>query len=164
MSSIFACDLGLKRRILPRKFFWCFVFHFREIFLNQPWRQMHASLILLFAKTKAFFGKDTTRKTTAFLHTLFVENERETSKLKYGGMFFSEVEGHMQKLSSFGRGKKIGLKSHLRGSSTQPFNCTLLLGELSVIQSQELEGCLALQGALIRPVPHCAARLLIPVR
>ena len=36
-------------------------------------------------------------------------------------MFFSEVEGHMQKLSSFGRGKKFGLKSHLRGPSTQPF-------------------------------------------
>ena len=39
-----------------------------------------------------------------------------------GGMFFSEVEGHMQKLSSFGRGKKFGLNSHLRGCSTQPFN------------------------------------------
>ena len=42
-------------------------------------------------------------------------------------MFFSEVEGHMQKLSSFGRGKKLGLKSHLRGPSTQPFNFKLLL-------------------------------------
>ena len=28
-------------------------------------------------------------------------------------MFFSEVEGHMQKLSSFGRGKKFALKCHL---------------------------------------------------
>ena len=43
---------------------------------------MHASLILLFGKTKAFFGKDTARKKTAFLHTLFVEKERETSELK----------------------------------------------------------------------------------
>ena len=83
---------------------------------------MCASLILLFGKTKASFGKDTARKKTAFLLTLFVENERETSKLKWGGMFFSEVEGHMQKLSSFGRGKKFGLKSQLRGPSTQPFN------------------------------------------
>ena len=41
-------------------------------------------------------------------------------------MFFSEVEGHMQKLSSFGRGKKFGLKSHLCGPSTQPFNCDLI--------------------------------------
>ena len=30
-----------------------------------------------------------------------------------GGMFFYEVEGHIQKLSSFGRGKKYGLKGHL---------------------------------------------------
>ena len=31
------------------------------------------------SKNKSFFGKDTTRKKTAFLDTLFVENERETS-------------------------------------------------------------------------------------
>ena len=53
-----------------------------QVFLNQPWRQMRASLILLFGKTKALFGKDTTKKKTAFLHTLLVENERETSKRK----------------------------------------------------------------------------------
>ena len=74
---------------------------------------MHALLILLFGKTKAFFGKDTTRKKTAFLHTLFVENERETNKLKLGGMFFYEVEGHMLKLSSFGGGKVIRPKKSL---------------------------------------------------
>ena len=74
---------------------------------------MCASLILLFGKTKAFFGKDTARKKTAFLHTLFVENERETSKLKYGDMFFYEVEGHMPKSSSFGRGKTIWPKKSL---------------------------------------------------
>ena len=56
-------------------------------------------------KTKVLFGKDALEK-TAFLHTLFVENERETSKLEKGGMFLYEVEGHMQKLSSFGRAKK----------------------------------------------------------
>ena len=44
---------------------------------------------------------------------LFVESERETSKLKYGGMFVYDVEGHMQKLSSFGQGKKIQLKKSL---------------------------------------------------
>ena len=73
-----------------------------QVFLNQPWRQMCASSILLFGKTKALFGKDATRKKTVFMHTLFVENERETSKLKYrgwGGTFLSEVEGHMQKLA-----------------------------------------------------------------
>ena len=113
MSSIFACDLGLNRKTLSRNFFCCFVFRFREIFFNQHWRQMRASLILLFGKTKAFFGKDTARKKTAFLHTLFVENERETSKLKWGVMFFYKVEGHMPKLSSFGRGKKFRPKKSL---------------------------------------------------
>ena len=113
MSSIFACDLGLNRKTLSRNFFCCFVFRFREIFFNQHWRQMRASLILLFGKTKAFFGKDTARKKTAFLHTLFVENERETSKLKWGAMFFYKVEGHMPKLSSFGRGKKFRPKKSL---------------------------------------------------
>ena len=109
MSSIFACDLGLNRKTLSRNF----VFRFREIFFNQHWRQMRASLILLFGKTKAFFGKDTARKKTAFLHTLFVENERETSRLKWGAMFFYKVEGHMPKLSSFGRGKKFRPKKSL---------------------------------------------------
>ena len=113
MSSIFACDLGLNRKTLSRNFFCCFVFRFREIFFNQHWRQMRASLILLFGKTKAFFGKDTARKKTAFLHTLFVENERETSKLKWGAMFFYKVEGHMPKLSSFGRGKNFRPKKSL---------------------------------------------------
>ena len=113
MSSIFACDLGLNRKTFSRNFFCCFVFRFREIFFNQHWRRMRASLILLFGKTKAFFGKDTARKKTTFLHTLFVENERETSKLKYGGMFFYEVEGHMLKLSSFGQGKTIRHKKSL---------------------------------------------------
>ena len=44
-----------------------------------------------------------------FLHSmLLVKNERETSKLKEGGtgMFVYEVEGHMQKLNSYGQGKK----------------------------------------------------------
>ena len=116
MSSVFAYDLGLNRKTLSRNFFCCFVFRFQEIFFNQHWREMRASLILLFEKTKAFFGKDTARKRTAFLHTLFVEKERETSKLKWGGgggMFFYEVEGHMLKLSSFGRGKTIRPKKSL---------------------------------------------------
>ena len=113
MSSIFACDLGLNRKTLSHNFFCCFVFRFREIFFNQHWRQMRASLILLFGKTKAFSGKDTARKKTAFLHTLFVENESETSKLKWGAMFFYKVEGPMPKLSSFGREKKFRPKKSL---------------------------------------------------
>ena len=44
--------------------------------------QMCALLILLFGKTKGLFGKGAPRKIGAFLHMLFVENERETSELK----------------------------------------------------------------------------------
>ena len=46
------------------------------------WWQMRAWMILLFGKTKALFGKNAGRKNTVFLHTLFVENEREISELK----------------------------------------------------------------------------------
>ena len=125
MSSIFACDLGLNRKTLSGNFFCCFGFRFQEIFFNQHWRQMRASLILLFGKTKAFFGKDTARKKSAFLHTLFVESERDTSKLKWGVMFFYKVEGHMPK-AHLDEEKNFGLKSHLRACCTQPFNCDLV--------------------------------------
>ena len=47
-------------------------------------------------------------------------------------MFFSEVEGHMQKLSSFGRGKKFGLKSHL---DTWSFHAALQLHCLDYMRS-----------------------------
>ena len=50
--------------------------------MQKCWQQVLASLIQLFGKTKALFGNDAARKNTAFLHTLFVENERETSELK----------------------------------------------------------------------------------
>ena len=36
-------------------------------------------------KNKSLFGKDAARKNIAFLHTLFVENKRETSELKWWG-------------------------------------------------------------------------------
>ena len=51
-----------------------------------PGPQMRTLLILLFGKTKAFFGNDAARKNGAFSHTLFPENERETSELKKGNM------------------------------------------------------------------------------
>ena len=62
-------------------------------------------------------------------------------------MFFYEVEGHMPKLSSFGRGKEFGLKSHLRASCTQPFNLlyrrllqVLLKGRLVTVVVYHLVG------------------------
>ena len=139
MSSIFACDLGLNRKTLSRNFFCCFVFRFREIFFNQHWRQTRASLILLFGKTKAFFGKDTARKKTAFLHTLFVENERETSKLKWGAMFFNKVEGHMPKLSSFGRGKKFRPKKSLTSLLHAALQLFRILCHVIIILKKSIE-------------------------
>ena len=41
-----------------------------QVFVNQPWWEMHASLILLLGKTKTLFGKDAAN----------VENEREPSE------------------------------------------------------------------------------------
>ena len=88
MSS-FGCDLGLNGKTSPHHFFPYFVFSFREIthaklqvFLNQPWQQMHTFADSIVWKNKSLFGKDATRKETVFLRTLFVENKRETSKQK----------------------------------------------------------------------------------
>ena len=50
-------------------------------------------------KNKSFVwkAKDAAKKKTPFLHMLFVENERETSKQKKWAIFFNKVQGHMQK-------------------------------------------------------------------
>ena len=91
MSSIFACDLALNGNTLPRNFFLLFCFPFSSNFL-EPALATNARFADSIGKTKAFFGKDTARTKTPFLHTLFLENERETSKLKWpggGGVRFS---------------------------------------------------------------------------
>ena len=36
----------------------------------------------------------------------FLENEKQNSRKNYGAVFSREVQGHMQKLSSFGLGRK----------------------------------------------------------
>ena len=113
MSSIFACDLGLNRKTLSRNFFCCFVFRFREIFFNQHRRQMRASLILLFGKQKLSLERTLPGKKLRFcIHYLWKMKEKPAN-LNRGGMFFYEVEGHMPKLSSFGRGKTIRPKKSL---------------------------------------------------
>ena len=117
MSSIFACDLGLNGKTLPRNFFCCFVFRCREIFLNQHWRQMHASVILLFGKAKAFFGKDTARKKTPFLHSLryFWKMKEKPANLNRGSCFSMKWEATCKNWAHLDEEKKFGLKSHLRG-------------------------------------------------
>ena len=66
----------------------------------------------------------TLKKKTAFLHTLFVENERETSKPKRGVCFSMKWKATCKKLSSFGRGKKIRPKKSLSlfWQAPLPFN------------------------------------------
>ena len=59
-----------------------------QVFVNPPWRQMCASLILLFGKAKALFGKNAAREKGTVLHTLFLKNETETNELKWGVCFF----------------------------------------------------------------------------
>ena len=54
-----------------------------QVFLNQPRCQISALLILLFGrKKKLCLERMPPGEKSAFLHKLFVENERETSKLK----------------------------------------------------------------------------------
>ena len=55
----------------------------------------------------------------------FLENEKQNSRKNYRAMFSRYVQGHMQKLSSFGQGKKICLKSHISACCTKPFICKL---------------------------------------
>ena len=69
----------------------------------------HFANSILFGKTKALFGKDTTRKKNGvFAYVNVICGKRKRNQLtKIGGlMFFYEVEGHMQKLSLFGQVKK----------------------------------------------------------
>ena len=61
-----------------------------QVFLDQPWQQMRASLIILFGKTKALFGKDAARKKCIIIIIFCIhytmscneKNERETSEQK----------------------------------------------------------------------------------
>ena len=60
----------------------------------------------------------------------FLENEKQNSRKKYGAMFSRWVQGHMQKLSSFGRGKKIWPKKSLTSflhAALQLINCINLI-------------------------------------
>ena len=123
MSSIFACDLGLNRKTLSRNFFCCFVFRFREIFFNQHWRQMRASLILLFGKTKAFFGKDTARKKLHFCILYLWKMKEKPANLNRGLCFSIKWKATCRNLAHLDEEKQFGLKSHLRACCTQPFKC-----------------------------------------
>ena len=110
-------DLTGKHCTLPHNFSAVFFFSFSRnnaAFL-EPAQAANAHFAdSIVWKNKSFLWKGRHQEKNAFLRTLFVENEIETSKLKWGGgMFFYEVESHMQNLSSFGQGKKIQPKKSL---------------------------------------------------
>ena len=118
-------NLDLTGKHCPVIFSAVLFFVFEKFFWTSTGSKCALRWFYCLEKQKLSLERTPPGKKTAFLKTLFVENERETSKLKWvggGGMFFSEVEGHMQKLSSFGWGKKFDLKSHLHGCCRKPFN------------------------------------------
>ena len=51
-----------------------------QVFLNQHWQQMCASLILLFGKAKALFGKDAARKTLHFCRRYLWKTKEKPAK------------------------------------------------------------------------------------
>ena len=137
MSSIFACDLGLNRNPLSRNFFCCFVFRFREIFFNQHWRQMRASLILLFGKTKAFFGKDTARKKLRFCIRYLWKMKEKPANLNRGLCFSIKWKATCRNWAHLDKEKNFGLKSHLRACCTQPFNYSIQTDGRFLITNKE---------------------------
>ena len=138
MSSIFACDLGLIRKTFSHNFFCCFVFRFREIFFNQHWRQMRASLILLFGKTKVFFGKDTARKKLRFCIRYLWKMKEKPANLNSWLCFSIKWKATCRNWAHLDEEKQFGLKSHLQACCTQPF---ILKGHTLGFhpQSQKLE-------------------------
>ena len=62
-------------------------------------------------------------KLRAFLHTLFLENEEQTSQKKYRVMCFYSIENDMQNFRHFCKKKKKNTSDrHLAWFCTQPFN------------------------------------------
>ena len=60
---------------------------------------------------RAFAAREVSGK-PAFFHALFLENEKQNSRKNYGAIFSLEVQGHMQKFSSF-KGRKRTTKMQL---------------------------------------------------
>ena len=130
MSSIFACDLGLNRKTLSRNFFCCFVFRFREIFFNQHWRQMRASLNLLFGKTNLKLSLERTPpgKKLHFCIRYLWKMKEKPANLNRGVCFSIKWKATSQNWAHLDKEKQFGLKSHLRASCTQPFKNITPLG------------------------------------
>ena len=79
------------------------------------WRRPFQTKLLFFQtieSEKRTFATKTGSAKPAFLHALFVENEKQNNRKDYGTIPI-KVQGHMQKFSSF-RGKKMGPRKSLK--------------------------------------------------
>ena len=74
--------------------------------------------------SKSAFG-GSARKTEAFLHTLFLENEAQTDQNNYATMLFMSKQVSLPKTSSILQKVKIGLKPDIRPFCTKAFNSQL---------------------------------------
>ena len=86
----------------------------RQVFLNQPWRQIRTLLILLFGKTKALFEKDATRKKNCVFAYVICGKPKRNQQTKMGDCVFLRNQRPRAKIELIWTSKKKnGLKSHL---------------------------------------------------
>ena len=84
-----------------------------QVFLNQPWQQIHPSLILLFGKTKAVFGKDAPRKKLCFGICYLWETEKKPVNKNRGRCFSMKSKATCKHRAHLDEHNKNVLKSHL---------------------------------------------------
>ena len=83
-----------------------------QVSLNQPRRQIRASLILLFGKTKALFGSTLPGKILRFNFIAYIicGKRNRNQRAEIGGMFSMKSKATCKKLSSFRQVKKKTVK------------------------------------------------------
>ena len=140
MSSIFACDLGLNGKTLPRNFFCRFVFVFEKFSWTSTGGNCALHWFYCVEKQKLSLERTPPGKKLRFCKcTLFLENERETSKLKWGVCFSMKWKATRKNWAHLEEERNFGLKSHLRGCCRQPFNFILIRIKLKCTYSYSVE-------------------------
>ena len=112
MSSIFTCDLGLNRKTLPHSFFCCFVFAANAHFADS-----------IVWENKSFLWKQHHQEKKLHFCILYLwKMKEEPANLNREVCFSLKWKATCKNWAHLDEEKKFGPKSHLRGSSTQPFN------------------------------------------
>ena len=142
MSSTFACDLGLNRKTLSRKFFLLFCFSFSRNFL-QPVLAANARFAdSIVWKNKSFLWKGHRQeKKLRFCICYLWKMKEKPANFNRGVCFSMKWKATCQNWAHLDEEKQFGLKSHLRASCTQPFNykCALLRTEWRMFLSNDGE-------------------------